>query len=127
MDLLVNLQNVLQTSPYVQAWLFYLAGALGCIVVFWRITRSVWPFLQLFLRAVVAILLLMPIRLQPNIDYWVPTSMFVAMKTITKDFAGAAPGVRQLLIVTVALVLAAWAVYALMHWYKRVNENEDKS
>jgi hypothetical protein len=106
-------QNVVLASPYIQAWLVYLGGVIGCLLVFWRMTESTWPFLQLFLRAIVATLLLMPIRLVPGEDYWVPTTIFVLMKTVTHEFAAAMPGIRQLLLVAVVLVVASWIVHGI--------------
>jgi hypothetical protein len=127
MDSIATLQSFIQSSPYIQAWLIYLAGVIGCLLVFWRITDFMWPFLQLFLRAIVATLLLMPIRLQSGIDYWVPTTIFVGMKTITKDFSGAMPGVRQLLLVSVALVITSWLVHGLLILHRRKRQQEKAS
>jgi hypothetical protein len=111
-------QNVVLTSPYIQAWLIYLGGSIGCMLVFWRMTQSVWPFLQIFLRAIVATALLMPFRLYPNGDYWVPTNIFILMKLMARDVAAAAPGIRQLLLVAVVLIVLTWLVQGTIYLFK---------
>lgn len=112
-------QNVILTSPYIQAWLIYLGGVIGCLLVFWRMTESVWPFLRLFLRAIVATILLMPFRMQAGEDYWVPTNIFVLMKLIGHDVAAAMPGIRQLLLVAVVLIILCWLVHGVIYWKRR--------
>ena len=128
MDHLTDIwQNVVLASPYIQAWLIYLGGVIGCLLVFWRMTESVWPFLQLFLRAIVATLLLMPIRLNPGEDYWVPTTIFVLMKTVTHEVAAALPGIRQLLLVAVVLVIASWIVHGILLWRRAARRAEQQA
>lgn len=102
-------------DDYLLAWALYGAAALGCLLVWWRMTGWMWRFLREPLRLLVAVLLGTPTVVEPARDLYAPAVAVTALDLLFKVGNNAWKGVSDLSVVAL-LVLAAYLGFALLRW-----------
>ncbi|HVL01352.1 MAG TPA: hypothetical protein VM553_16155 [Dongiaceae bacterium] len=74
---------MLETSEYNLAWIAYYGGALGALLVWWRMTRVLpWTPLRELLRILLAAVLLMPAPVAPNMNEMAPALFVLAFDLV---------------------------------------------
>jgi hypothetical protein len=92
---------------YTIAWLMYLAGSLGALLVLLRITsrlRSTWRYPLL---ATAAALLLTPARIDPEQGFWAPAILILTLDSLFEANAELAQAGLLLLMGWLVAVLIA--------------------
>ncbi|MCU1716270.1 MFS transporter [Pseudomonas sp. 5P_3.1_Bac2] len=69
-------------NDYLLAWGAYLLAALGCLLVWFRLTRWLWRYLREPLRVVVMVLLFSPTVIDANQERFAPSIAIGAMDTL---------------------------------------------
>jgi hypothetical protein len=101
---------MLQDSEYVITWAAYYAGALGVLLVWWRMTRPIpWRPLRQLLRVVLAGLLLVPAPVAPDMQELAP-AILVLLFDITLLKEG--DTLRALVYLVYGLLLGLLALVA---------------
>ena len=97
-------------NDYLLAWAAYGAAALGCLLVWFRITRPLWRPLREPLRLIVAVLLLTPTIVDPERELFAPAIAITALDMLFKVGTNAWRAVADLALYG----LIAFALYALL-------------
>ena len=71
-------------NDYLLAWGAYAIAALGCLLVWFRMTRWMWRYLREPLRVLVAVLLLCPTIVDPAKELFAPAVAIVALDLLFK-------------------------------------------
>lgn len=66
-------------NDYALAWTLYLAGALGCLLAGFQLTRWMWRWLREVLRLVFAVLLFTPTVVEPERMLFAPALAITAL------------------------------------------------
>jgi hypothetical protein len=69
-------------NDYLLAWGAYLLAALGCLLVWFRLTRWLWRYLREPLRVVVMVLLFSPTIIDASHERFAPSIAIGAMDTL---------------------------------------------
>jgi len=69
-------------NDYLLAWTAYGIAALGCLLVWFRITRPMWRWLREPLRLIVAVLLLTPTIVDPARELFAPAVAITALDVL---------------------------------------------
>ncbi|TCD21513.1 MFS transporter [Pseudomonas sp. IC_126] len=102
-------------NEYLLAWAAYGIAALGCLLVWFRITRSMWRWLREPLRLIVAVLLLTPTIVDPARELFAPAVAITAMDLLFKVGTNAWRAVADLALYgLIAFVL--YAVFVAVRW-----------
>ena len=99
----------LAANEYLLAWAAYGIAALGCLLVWFRMTRPLWRWLREPLRLIVAVLLLTPTIVDPSRELFAPAVAITALDLLFKVGNNAWRAVADLALYG----LVAFAVYAL--------------
>ena len=110
-------------SDYLLAWSAYGVAALGCLLVWFRLTRWMWRYLREPLRLLVAVLLLSPTIVDPAKELLAPAVAVAALDLLFKVGNNALRAVADLAMYG----LMAFALYLLFvafrwpieRWWKR--------
>ena len=94
-------------NDYLLAWGAYAIAALGCLLVWFRITSWMWRYLREPLRVLVAILLFCPTIVDPAKELFAPAVAIVALDLIFKVGSNAWRAVADLAMYG----MIAFAVY----------------
>lgn len=94
-------------QDYLLAWAAYAVAALGCLLVWCRMTRWVWRWLREPLRLVVAVLLLTPTIVEPTKELFAPAIAVIALDVLFKVGTNLWRAVAD---------MALYGVIALMIW-----------
>ena len=101
----------MSSESYLIAWLWYLSASCALLLVGWRISRG-WPFLLKFVpRALLAVLLLVPVSVTPELDSLAPAWLVLLFDAFLQEGASPLRAARPLLVFAVlalVLVLAVW-------------------
>lgn len=97
-------------NDYLLAWAAYGFAALGCLLVWFRITRPLWRALREPLRLIVAVLLLSPTIVDPARELFAPSIAITALDLLFKVGTNAWRAVADLALYG----LIAFALYALL-------------
>ena len=97
-------------NDYLLAWAAYGVAALGCLLVWFRITRPLWRPLREPLRLIVAVLLLTPTIVDPQRELFAPAIAITALDMLFKVGTNAWRAVADLALYG----LIAFALYALL-------------
>lgn len=97
-------------NDYLLAWAAYGVAALGCLLVWFRITRPLWRALREPLRLIVAVLLLSPTIVDPARELFAPSIAITALDLLFKVGTNAWRAVADLALYG----LIAFALYALL-------------
>lgn len=97
-------------NDYLLAWAAYGIAALGCLLVWFRMTRPLWRPLREPLRLIVAVLLLSPTIVDPERELFAPAIAITALDLLFKVGTNAWRAVADLALYG----LVAFALYALL-------------
>lgn len=97
-------------NDYLLAWAAYGIAAVGCLLVWFRITRPLWRPLREPLRLIVAVLLLTPTIVDPERELFAPAIAITALDMLFKVGTNAWRAVADLALYG----LIAFALYALL-------------
>lgn len=105
-------------SSYVLAWLAYLVSAVLAQLVFWRMVRKLRPrALQLFLRALLAVILFTPVYSQARPDWLVPAWLYGGYDLILGQTRHASQALTNLAVAGIVMLLV-WII-AVLHARKK--------
>lgn len=96
-------------NEYLLAWSAYGIAALGCLLVWFRMTRPIWRWLREPLRLIMAVLLLTPTIVDPAKELFAPAVAITALDILFKVGNNAWRAVADLALYG----LIAFALYAL--------------
>ena len=96
-------------NEYLLAWSAYGIAALGCLLVWFRITRPMWRWLREPLRLIMAVLLLTPTIVDPAKELFAPAVAITALDLVFKVGNSAWRAVADLALYG----LIAFALYAV--------------
>lgn len=102
-------------QDYLLAWGVYAVSALGCLLVWCRMTGWIWRWLREPLRVLVAVLLLTPTIVDPGKDLFAPAVAITALDVLFKVGNNAWRAVADLAIYGL-IALAVWLAYAGLRW-----------
>ncbi len=102
-------------NEYLLAWSAYGIAALGCLLVWMRITRPMWRWLREPLRLIVAVLLLTPTIVDPAKDLFAPAVAITALDLLFKVGSNAWRAVADLALYGL-IAFAIYAVFVVMRW-----------
>jgi hypothetical protein len=102
-------------NDYYIAWGIYAVAALGCLLVWLRLTGWMWRWLREPLRVLGAALLLTPTVVDPAKDQYAPAVAISALDLLFKVAGNAWRAISDLAMYSV-IALAAYIVFALVRW-----------
>ncbi|MBC9250198.1 MFS transporter [Pseudomonas alcaligenes] len=102
-------------QDYLLAWGVYAVAALGCLLVWLRMTGWIWRWLREPLRLLVAVLLLTPTIVDPARDLYAPAIAVTALDVLFKVGNNAWHAVADLAIYGV-IAFAVWLLFAALRW-----------
>ena len=100
-------------NDYFLAWGIYAFAALGCILVWFRITRWMWRYLREPLRLLGVVLLLTPTVVDPARDLLAPAVAISALELLFK-MGGSAWGAISDLTMAAVIALGVYVIFALV-------------
>ena len=102
-------------QDYLLAWGAYAVAALGCLLVWCRMTRWMWRWLREPLRVLVAVLLLTPTIVDPAKELFAPAIAITALDMLFKVGNNAWRAVADLAIYG-AIAFAVWLAFCALRW-----------
>lgn len=110
-------------NDYLLAWSAYAVAALGCLLVWYRLTGWMWRYLREPLRLLVAVLLFSPTIVDPAKELFAPAIAVTALDLLFKVGNNAWRAVADLALyglIAFALYLAFVAIrWPLERWWYR--------
>jgi hypothetical protein len=105
--------DTMTENDYFLAWGIYAFAALGCILVWFRLTRWMWRYLREPLRVLGVVLLLTPTVVDPARDLLAPAVAISALELLFK-MGGTAWGAISDLTMAAVIALGVYIVFALV-------------
>ncbi|WP_330115194.1 MFS transporter [Pseudomonas sp. JS3066] len=102
-------------NDYLLAWAAYGVAALGCLLVWFRLTGWMWRWLREPLRLLVAVLLLTPTIVDPGKDLFAPAVAITALDVVFKVGNNAWKATLDLTMYSI-IALALYLVFAGIRW-----------
>lgn len=102
-------------NDYLIAWGIYAFAAVGCLLVWCRMTRWMWRWLREPLRLLMAVLLLSPTIVDPAKTLFAPSVAITAMDLALKVGNNAWRAVSELLMYAI-IVFAIYFIFVLIRW-----------
>ncbi len=102
-------------QDYLLAWAAYAVAALGCLLVWCRMTGWMWRWLRESLRVLVAVLLLTPTIVDPTKELFAPAIAITALDVLFKVGNNAWRAVSDLAIYGV-IAFAVWLGFCALRW-----------
>lgn len=102
-------------NEYLLAWTVYAVAALGCLLVWFRMTRPLWRWLREPLRLTVAVLLLTPTIVDPERELFAPAVAITALDMLFKVGTNAWRAVADLALYGL-IAFALYAVIVALRW-----------
>lgn len=106
---------MMNENDYLLAWAAYGVAALGCLLVWMRMTRWMWRYLREPLRVLVAVLLLSPTIVDPSRDLFAPAIAVTAMDVLLKVGNNAWRAVADLTLYCL-IAFAIYLVFVAIRW-----------
>ncbi|MBS7661305.1 MFS transporter [Pseudomonas lalucatii] len=110
-------------NDYLLAWSAYAVAALGCLLVWFRLTAWMWRYLREPLRLLVAVLLLTPSIVDPAEELFAPAVAITALDLLFKVGNNAWRAVADLALyglIAFALYLLFVAIrWPIERWWQR--------
>ena len=100
---------------YLLAWSAYGVAALGCLLVWFRLTGWMWRWLREPLRVLVAVLLLTPTIVDPAKDQFAPAVAITALDVVFKVGNNAWKAALDLTMYSI-IALTLYLVFAAIRW-----------
>lgn len=102
-------------NDYLLAWTAYGIAALGCLLVWFRITRPMWRWLREPLRLIAAVLLLTPTIVDPARELFAPAVAITALDVLFKVGNNAWRAVADLALYGL-ISFALYAGFVALRW-----------
>lgn len=102
-------------QDYLLAWGLYAVAALGCLLVWFRMTGWMWRWLREPLRVIVAVLLLTPTIVDPAKELFAPAIAISALDLLFKVGNNVWRAAADLAIYGL-IALAVWLAFAAIRW-----------
>ncbi|WJN58132.1 MFS transporter [Pseudomonas sp. SO81] len=102
-------------QDYLLAWGIYAISALGCLLVWFRMTGWMWRWLREPLRVIVAVLLLTPTIVDPAKELFAPAIAITALDLLFEVGKNAWRAVADLAIYGL-IALGVWLAIAFLRW-----------
>lgn len=102
-------------QDYLLAWAVYAVAALGCLLVWMRMTGWMWRWLREPLRVLVAVLLLTPTIVDPARELFAPAIAITALDLLFKVGNNAWRAVADLAIYGL-IAFAVWLAFCALRW-----------
>ncbi|BAN47585.1 hypothetical protein [Metapseudomonas resinovorans] len=102
-------------NDYLLAWAAYGIAALGCLLVWFRLTGWMWRWLREPLRLLMAVLLLTPTIVDPAKDLFAPAVAITALDVLFNVGNNAWKATLDLTMYSI-IGLALYLVYAGIRW-----------
>ncbi|HSC82559.1 MAG TPA: MFS transporter [Pseudomonas sp.] len=102
-------------QDYLLAWGVYAISALGCLLVWCRMTGWIWRWLREPLRVLVAVLLLTPTIVDPSKELFAPAIAITALDVLFKVGNNAWRAVADLALYGL-IAFGVWLAYAGLRW-----------
>ncbi|MFZ2319554.1 MAG: MFS transporter [Pseudomonas sp.] len=107
---------------YLLAWSLYGAAALGCLLVWLRMTGWLWRWLREPLRVIMAVLLFSPTVVDPAKDLFAPAIAITALDLLLKVGNNAWRAAADLSMYAM-LAMAVYLLFALIRWpFERLSQ-----
>lgn len=102
-------------NDYLLAWSAYGVAALGCLLVWFRLTGWMWRWLREPLRVLGAVLLLTPTIVDPAKDMFAPAVAITALDVVFKVGNNAWKAALDLTMYSI-IAIALYLVFAGIRW-----------
>ncbi|WPC03727.1 MFS transporter [Pseudomonas sp. MBLB4123] len=102
-------------NDYLLAWSAYAVAALGCLLVWFRLTRWMWRFVREPLRLLVAVLLLTPTIVDPAEELFAPAIAITALDLLFKVGNNAWRAVADLALYGL-IAFALYLLFVAIRW-----------
>lgn len=102
-------------NDYLLAWGAYAVAALGCLLVWWRMTRWTWRYLREPLAVIVAVLLFSPTIVDPNKELFAPAIAVTALDLLFKVGNNAWRAVADLALYGL-IALGLYLLFVAIRW-----------
>ncbi|WP_137886585.1 MFS transporter [Pseudomonas sp. 2FE] len=102
-------------NDYLLAWAAYGIAALGCLLVWFRLTSWMWRYLREPLRLLVAVLLLSPTIIDPTKELFAPAIAITALDLLFKVGNNAWRAVADLAMYGL-LAFALYLLFVALRW-----------
>ncbi|UFQ96209.1 MFS transporter [Pseudomonas wenzhouensis] len=106
---------MMNENDYLMAWAAYGIAALGCLLVWMRLTRWMWRYLREPLRVLMAVLLFSPTIVDPARDLFAPALAVTAMDVLLKVGNNAWRAVADLALYSL-IALAVYLLFVAIRW-----------
>ncbi len=111
------------STSYLIAWVVYLLGSVGLMVVVWRLTQGVrLNPLKFFLRLSTAIVLLFPYVSDPTQDYLAPGVIIILLEGVFEGLEAMGRAGEPLLFTWLLVLVLAAAAQLSWRWFRRRRE-----
>ena len=107
--------DTMTENDYFIAWGLYAFAALGCVLVWFRLTRWMWRWLREPLRVLMAVLLFSPTIVDPGKDQFAPAVAITALDILFKVANNAWRAVSDLAMYAV-IAFALYFLFVLVRW-----------
>lgn len=97
------------------AWAVYAVAALGCLLVWFRLTRWMWRYVRELLRVLVAVLLFSPTIVDPGKELFAPAIAVSALDILFKVGNNLWRAVADLALYGM-IAFAAYLVFVAIRW-----------
>ena len=102
-------------NDYLIAWGLYAFAALGCLLVWCRLTRFMWRWLREPLRVLMAVLLFSPTIVDPVKTQFAPAVAITALDLVLKVGNNAWRAISDLFMYTI-IAFGVYLVIVLIRW-----------
>ncbi|MBE7928419.1 MFS transporter [Pseudomonas saudiphocaensis] len=102
-------------NEYLLAWTVYGVAALGCLLVWFRMTRPLWRWLREPLRLIVTVLLLTPTIVDADKELFAPAVAITALDLLFEVGTNAWRAVADLALYGL-IAFALYAVVVALRW-----------
>jgi branched-subunit amino acid ABC-type transport system permease component len=107
--------DTMTENDYLHAWAIYAVAAVGCLLVWFRITRWMWRWLREPLRVLAVVALAVPTVIDPTQDKYAPAVAVTALDLVFKVGNNAWRTLSELLMYAM-IALVVYAVFVLVRW-----------
>ncbi|MDE1168885.1 MAG: MFS transporter [Pseudomonas sp.] len=102
-------------NDYFLAWGIYAIAAIGCLLVWMRMTRWMWRWLRQPLRLLMAVLLFTPTIVDPVKEKFAPAVAITALDVLFKNLSNGWRAMSDLAMYGM-IALGLYVLYALIRW-----------
>ncbi len=118
--------DTMTENDFLIAWGLYAVAALGCLLVWMRMTRWMWRWLREPLRVLMAVVLFTPTIIDPVKEQFAPAVAITVMDLLLKVGNNVLRAVSDLVMYGI-IALGLYLVFALIRWPIERSINERKA